>query len=117
MLIGSTFGILFLLSFSKPRNEFVEAVPNIGRKTFVVAVVSEGTYVLGTVCSLIAMSLGYVSLVSAFGGLQHFFVFVYMLLLSLFMPKILKEEISRNVVALKISAIALMFVGTWLITV
>ncbi|MCK4885193.1 EamA family transporter [Candidatus Bathyarchaeota archaeon] len=116
MIIGSFGGVLFLLTFSKSRKEFVETVPIIGRRTFIVAFVSESLYVLGTICALIAMSLGYASLVSALGGLQHFFVFVFMLLLSLFVPKILKEEISRNVVALKISAIALMFVGTWLIT-
>jgi len=39
------------------------------------------------------------------------------LLSSLFVPKLLKEEITRGVIALKISAIALMFAGTWLITV
>ena len=117
MIIGSFFGVLLLLAFSKPRREFAETVPTLGLRTFVVAVVSEGLYVLGTVSSLIAMSLGFASLVSALAGLQHFFVFVYMLLLSLFVPTILKEETSRNVLALKIVAIALMFVETWLITV
>jgi len=62
------------------------------------------------------MSLGYASLVSALSGLQNFFVFVYMLLLSLFVPTILKEDTGRNVVVLKIAAISLVFVGTWLIT-
>jgi uncharacterized membrane protein len=117
MILGSFGGVLFLLAFSKPRREFAETVPPLGLRTFLVALVGEGVYVLGTICSLIAMSLVYVPLVSALGGLQHFFVFIYMLLLSLFVPTILKEETGRNVVALKISAIALMFVGTWLITV
>ena len=117
MMIGSCCGVLFMLSFSKPRKEFIETVPLLGKRTFVVAFAGEGTYILGTICSLIATSLGYVSLVSALAGLQHFFVFVYMLFLSLFVPTILKEEISGNVVALKIVAIALIFVGTWLITV
>ena len=117
MIIGSFFGVLVLLSFPKPRREFVETVPAIGGRTFVVALAGESVYVLGLICSLIATSLGYVSLVSALSGLQHFFVFVYMLVLSVFVPKILKEEIGREVIALKISAIALMFVGTWLVTV
>jgi drug/metabolite transporter (DMT)-like permease len=117
MVIGSFFGVLLFLAFSKPRREFVETVPALGFRTFVVALVGEGVYVLGSICSLIAMSLGYVSLISALAGLQNFFVFAYMLLLSLFVPTILKEDISRNVVVLKVVAIALMFVGTWLITV
>jgi len=117
MMIGSWFGVVFMMAFSKPRKEFVKNVPKLGKRTFFVVFMGEGTYILGTICSLIATSLGYISLVSVLSGLQHFFVFIYMLLLSLFVPTILKEEINRNVVALKIVAIVLMFVGTWLITV
>ena len=116
-ILGAFCGILFLLTFSKLRKEFTEAVPAVGKRTFFVVVVGEGVYFLGTICWLIAASMGYVSLVSAFAGLQHFFVFIYVLLSSLFVPKLLKEEITRGIIALKISAIALMFAGTWLITV
>jgi uncharacterized membrane protein len=116
-ILGSFCGILFLLTFSKPRREFTETVPVIGKRAFFVVLVGEGVYFLGTICWLIAASLGYVSLVSAFAGLQHFFVFIYVLLSTLFVPKLLKEEISKGVIALKISAIALMFTGTWLVTV
>jgi uncharacterized membrane protein len=116
-ILGSFCGILFLLTFSKPRRDFTETVPVIGKRAFFVVLVGEGVYFLGTICWLIAASMGYVSLVSAFAGLQHFFVFIYVLLSSLFVPKLLKEEISKGVIALKISAIALMFTGTWLVTV
>jgi len=116
-ILGAFCGILFLLTFSKPRREFVETVPVVGKKAFFVVLVGEGVYFLGTICWLIAASMGYVSLVSAFAGLQHFFVFIYVLLSSLFVPKLLKEEISRGVIVLKVSAIALMFAGTWLVTV
>jgi drug/metabolite transporter (DMT)-like permease len=117
MLVGSFCGVLVMLTFSKPRKEFTETATALGFRTFAVALVSELVYVLGTVCSLIAMSLGYASLVSALAGLQNFFVFIFMLALSLFVPTILKEETHRSVVVLKTAAIALMFVGTWLITV
>jgi hypothetical protein len=102
-----------MLLFSKPRKVFVESVFHLGTRTFIITLVGEGSYILGTVFSLIATSLGYVSLVSALAGLQQ--VFVYMLLLSFFVPKILKEDINKNAVFLKIFAIALMFVGTWLL--
>jgi len=117
MMIGSGCGVMCLLAFSKPRKEFVEALPFLGKRTFLVAILGEGTYALGIIFSLIAISLSYVSLVSALAGLQHFFVFVYVLLLSLFVPRILKEELSKNVVLLKIIAIALMIVGTWFISI
>jgi uncharacterized membrane protein len=116
-IVGAFCGILFLLIFSKPRREFAEAVSGVGKRGFFVVFIGEGVYFLGTIFWLIAASMGYVSLVSAFAGLQHFFVFIYVLLSSLFVPQHLKEEMTRGVIALKISAIALMFAGTWLITV
>ena len=116
-ILGSFCGVLFLLAFSKPRREFAEAVSVVGKRAFLVVFVGEGVYFLGTICWLIAASMGYVSLVSAFAGLQHFFVFIYVLLSSLFVPHHLKEEMTTGVIVLKISAIALMFAGTWLVTV
>jgi transporter family protein len=116
-ILGAFCGILFLMTFSKPRREFTETVHTVGKRAFFVVFVGEGVYFLGTICWLIAASMGYVSLVSAFAGLQHLFVFIYVLLSSLFVPKLLKEEINGKVIVLKASAIALMFAGTWLITV
>ena len=116
-ILGAFCGNLILLAFSKPRREVGEAVSGVGKRGFFVVFVGEGVYFLGTICWLIAASTGYVSLVSAFAGLQHFFVFIYVLLSSLFVPQHLKEEMTRGVIALKISAIALMFAGTWLVTV
>ena len=115
MMIGSWIGVMVMLAFSKPRKEFFETVPPLGKRTFVAVFAGEGSYILGTIFSLIATSEGYVSLVSALAGLQQVFVFIYMLLLSLFVPKILKEETTRSVLTLKTFAIVLMFVGTWLI--
>ncbi len=117
MMIGSWLGVMVMLLFCKPRKAFVKSVSNLGTRTFFTTLAGEGSYILGTVFSLIATSLGYVSLVSALSGLQQVFVFVYMLLLSFFVPTILKEDISKNTVFLKIFAIALMFVGTWLLVV
>jgi len=116
-IMGSFLGVLFLMIFSKPRREFAEAVTSVGKRAFFVVLVGEGVYFLGTICWLIAASTGYVSLVSALAGLQHFFVFIFVLLSSLFVPHHLKEEMNTRVIVLKISAIALMFAGTWLVTV
>lgn len=117
MMIGSWLGVMSMLLFSKPRKAFVKSVSKLGKETFIITLTGEGSYILGTIFSLIAISLGYVSIVSALAGLQQFFVFIYMILLSLFVPTILKEEIHRNAIVVKTVAIALMFVGTWLITV
>lgn len=62
-----------------------------------------------------AVSTGPVSLVAAVPAIQPFFVLLYTIFLSRFLPKIIKEEISRSILALKLIAVILVFVGTWLI--
>ena len=116
-IAGAFSGVLFLMLFSRHRREFTETVHTAGKKAFIVMLVGEGVYFLGSMSWLIAASTGYVSLVSAFAGLQHFFVFIYVLLFSIFLPHHLKEELNKGVILLKVSAIALMVAGTWLISV
>lgn len=114
-VIGTFTSVLFLLSFAKAREELATIIPLVGKKGVLVTFLGEGLSFVGTIFGFIAISLVSVSLASALFGLQPFYVFVYMLIVSIFLPQILKEEISKSVIALKISAIALMFIGTWLI--
>ena len=113
--VGSAITALVMLAFKTPRKELAETMPLLGKKTFVISFTTEGVYVLGIISSLVAMSLGPVSLVSTLGNLQNIFVFGYTLIISLIVPRILKEELTRNVIIQKTVAIAIMFVGTWLI--
>jgi len=114
-LLGGFCGMLFLMLFPKLRREFTETVRIVGRRAFFVVLVGEGMYFLGSIFWLIAASMDYVSLVSALAGLQSFFVFVYVIFSSLFVPQHLEEDLSRGVIVLKISAIALIIAGTWLV--
>jgi hypothetical protein len=66
--------------------------------------------------SVAAVSLGPVTLVTALSSLQPFFVLVFALLLSRFLPGVLKEETGASTVLLKPASIALMFAGAVLIT-
>jgi len=115
IVLGAFCGVIFLLCFAQPRKEFTQTISIVGKRTVFVTFIGEGLYVIGKLCSLVAMSLADVSLVSALLGLQPFYIFFYMLFLSHFLPKILEEEIGKSIVVLKISAMALMFMGTWLV--
>lgn len=114
-ILGTFCGTLFLLSRSKLRRSWKDTVFAVGKKVVLTTAAGEGLYVAGTVCSLVALSLIEAPLASSFFALQPFYVFFYVLFLSLLFPRILKEEISRTTVALKVSAIALMLAGTLLI--
>jgi transporter family protein len=63
-----------------------------------------------------AASGGPISLVMALSSVQPFFVLLFAILLSLFWPQLIQEEIARSTVLQKLAAIALMFIGVLLIT-
>jgi uncharacterized membrane protein len=114
-IAGTFLGAMFLLAFKKNRRSLATTVGSLGKKVFLVTFFGEGMYVTGTLCSLVALSLVEAPLASAFFGLQPFYVLFYILFLSLFLPRILKEDIKKEAIAIKILAIALMFIGTWFI--
>ena len=114
-IFGTFCGALCFLLLPRLRSEILDTIKAVGKKAVFTTFLGEGLYVVGTICSLIALSLADVSLVSSLFGLQPFYVFFYTLFMSLFFPQILKEEIKKSTLLLKIIAIALMFMGTWLV--
>jgi drug/metabolite transporter (DMT)-like permease len=63
-----------------------------------------------------AASLGPITLVSTINIISPLFTLLFAILLSKYFPKILKEEIDRKTLALKLFAVLLIFIGTYLIT-
>jgi len=62
-----------------------------------------------------ALAVGPATLVSAINATQPFYALVIVILLSYFMPRILKEEHTKGTLFLKLLAIAAVFLGTYLI--
>ncbi len=65
--------------------------------------------------NMLALSLGPVALVSSLTGVQVIFVFIMTIFLSLKAPKILKEELNKENLWLKIVALILVVTGTVMI--
>jgi drug/metabolite transporter (DMT)-like permease len=114
-ILGTFCGALLLLSMPKLRKRTVQTIAGAGRRAILITFIGEGLYVMGTICSLVALSLVDASLASSLFGLQPFFVFFYTLFLSIFLPSILREDVNKAILSLKIASIALMFVGTWFV--
>ena len=114
-ITGALIGISFLLLFKKPRKEFTQKISTIGKKNLFLTFIGEGLYVAGALFSLIALTSAEASIASALFGLQPFYIFFYALFLSIFLPKILAEDLNKQTIILKICAITLMFSGTYLI--
>ena len=62
-----------------------------------------------------AASLGPITLVSTTGLISPLFTLFFAILITKYLPKVLKEEIDRRTVALKLVAIVLIVLGTYLI--
>lgn len=64
-----------------------------------------------------AVYLGPVAIINALQGVQYAFLLILGIFFSLFFPKILKEDISKNTLLKKIMAILLVAIGLYFITV
>jgi bacterial/archaeal transporter family protein len=112
--IGMFLGSIPIAFFYFP--DLIKTVKQHGKKVIIAMSASELITALGILFSIIATSIGYVTLVNALFSIQPFFVLLFTVLLTIFFPSILKEEISKSTIFLKFSAIILMFIGIILIT-
>lgn len=71
---------------------------------------------LGRGSLIFAYALGSVSLVSSVAALQPFITLLYVILLGIFVPGILKEELDSRTLILKISALFLVAIGVYLVS-
>lgn len=83
-----------------------------GPRPFILLGLSEGFYLVGIALSIIATSIGLVTLVNGILSIQPFIVFLLSIFLSLFLPKIIKEKIDKSTLTIKFIAIFCMIVGT-----
>jgi drug/metabolite transporter (DMT)-like permease len=111
--IGTLFSIPILFT---QFNSFIKIV----KKTPLTAIYLSLREILsgsGVYLSVIAYSLGPVSLVSALIQVEPLVVLFMVTFLSIFKPKILKEELKSSILLLKIISIAMIVGGAILITI
>lgn len=94
---------------------FLVQFKEISSGTWLVVGSNELIYFFGNVSRFYAVSLGPIALVSVIGGTTPFFVLLFGLIISLWFPYIVKEDISKSTIGLKILATILIFLGAWLI--
>jgi uncharacterized membrane protein len=92
-------------------------VKELSRRQLLFVCIIPVIYFAADLVWFVAVSEGPLSLISFLGTTEPFFVFLFTLFLSLFVPKILKEEVSRSIVYLKLVAIALIMLGAYLVAV
>jgi len=113
--IGTLIIGFLLFCFPKIRGNFLNDIKRVGRTILFWRILNTSMGLIAIIFYYIAISRGLVSLVAAVSSLEPLFVFVFVLLLSLFVPRILKEDIGKGAITTKALAIILIIVGTWLI--
>lgn len=108
VMVISSFSLFLSKNF---RKDFREEIKKTDKK---LAMVFVGVGIIdhfGILLNQWALSLSAAALVFAFEGSQVLFVFIIATVISVFFPKIIKEEIDRKNIILKLAALVLMIVG------
>jgi len=114
-LVGSLMMGLAAFCLPKIRREFLSDIKALGRPVLVWRVANTYMSLTALILYFAAMSLGLASLVSAATSFEPLFVFIFAVLLSLFVPQVLKEDLGRSAIITKVLAVVLIVVGAWLI--
>lgn len=102
---------------SSIRNSFTKVITQSSKKVIAIIGFNELLTVSGVASIEYAFKTGNVSLVSALGSTQALFVLVLAIFFSVKFPWLLKEEVSRNTILLKLFAITLIAISIYLITI
>jgi len=111
---GEIFALIPIAYFSF--SDLSSSVKRFGVKSIGLMSLSETIGLIGLLLVTIGTSIGYVTLVNTLTSVQPLFVLLFAVILSVFYPKILKEEVGKSVVSQKVIAIILMLIGAFLIT-
>lgn len=87
--------------------QFMETV----RKGKLIILINELFSAVAFIIFSLALALGSVSLISALSVVNPIFVFLLAIIITIWLPKIFKEEIDRKTIILKISAIVLISIS------
>lgn len=113
--LGFTFAALGIIMFKKNREIIFKAPKQAGVKNGVLYYSSRATGTIGGFLQNYAVSLGSVTIVNALQGVQFVFLLILTTFFSVYYPKVLKENITKETIALKLSAIVLISIGLLLL--
>jgi drug/metabolite transporter (DMT)-like permease len=107
----------FLLLSKRIRKSFLDESKKMKAKGWTILFIGSVFYFIGIILLYVAISMQNVALVTAVGSAQPFFVFLYALALSVFRPGIVKEDLSKATLSMKIISCVLIILGSWLVVI
>lgn len=105
-----------ILAFKENRKAIFAAPKEAGARNVALYYSSRISGTVGSYLQRYAVFLGSVSVVNALQGMQFVFLLIFTIILSLYFPKVLKERINAETIALKLTAIVFISCGLFLLT-
>ncbi|KKQ24007.1 hypothetical protein A2108_00615 [Candidatus Wolfebacteria bacterium GWA1_42_9] len=116
--IGAAIGMLLLFLIPAIRNRFLNEIVRVEKSAYGAIASNEFIYLIARMLGFYAIVIApAVSLVSVLGGFHPLIVLIYGIILSVWFPNIIKEDIQKATIFIKILAIVVIFVGVWFINV
>ena len=112
---GAVFGLLLFSLIPLYRSQFIATIQKAKTAVLTVNLVSEFLNIAAKLAANFASLLAPLALVWVVNGFQPLIVFIYGIILTLFLPMFGKEDISRKTVIKKLSAMAVMLAGIYLL--
>ncbi len=108
-------GLFIFIFIKKYRNGFLSMLRNGGKKILTINFSSEFVTIIGNLLNNFALLLAPVTLVYLVAAFQPVFVLIFAIILTIFIPKILQEDISKRTLFPKVIALVIMVIGSYLL--
>ncbi|MDO8610861.1 MAG: EamA family transporter [bacterium] len=112
--IGTGIGGLLLLRFKVNNKVFFHDL-KIFKSIIGIVLINNIVHIIALLSEMYAITLVSVSFVSILSGVQPLFVLIIGIILSLWFPKIIKEDIKKSTISKKIFAVILIFIGFYFV--
>jgi drug/metabolite transporter (DMT)-like permease len=114
-MFGRFVGVIPGFAINSARRKCFSEIAKLERNFGFALAVGSISWTVAIILFFYAASLGPITLVSTIGIISPLFTLVFATLLSKYFPEVLEEEIDRKTLALKLFAVLLIFIGTYLI--
>lgn len=109
-------GLIIYILFNNIRNPFKETVKSVDKRVLFFIFLNESIFIIARLLTFLAISLGPLVLVTIIGNTQVFFGLIFGTILTLIVPSIFKEDISKNNLIKKTGFAVIAFLGIMLIS-
>ena len=114
-MCGRFLAVIPGFAITPTRRKFFSEVKKLKRNFALTVAAGSISWTIAIILFFYAASLGPITLVSTINIMSPLFTLAFATLVSKYLPKILDEEIDRRTLSLKLFAVLLMFLGTYLI--